>query len=291
MGCIQSVNNDQIKVVERCGKFSKTAGPGLLVLPLNICCIENVAGEVSTRIQQLDVRVETKTKDNVFVEITVSVQYLVMNNKVYEAFYRLQEPRAQINSYVFDVVRAEVPKLNLDEVFETKENIGIAVKKELSAVMENYGYMIIKTLVTDVTPDRRVRDAMNEINASKRQRIAAQEKAEADKVLIVKKAEGEAETKWLQGQGIARQRKAIVDGLRESVHDFSSSVGGMTAKDVLDLVLITQYFDTLKDLGATSGHQTIFIPHNPGSLGALAEEIRSGVIGGGNQAAASGQKR
>eukprot|EP00919_Chromeraceae_sp_WS-2016_P073497 GHVR01173788.1.p1 GENE.GHVR01173788.1~~GHVR01173788.1.p1 ORF type:complete len:216 (+),score=49.71 GHVR01173788.1:327-974(+) len=210
--------------------------------------------------------------------MVLDVQYVVMLERIFESFYKLQSSHEQIKAYVFDVVRATVPKLLLDDVFESKEEIAIAVKTELKKSMDDFGYSIIKTLVTDIQPDKRVRDAMNEINASKRMRVAQSEKAEADKLLLVKRAEGEAETKFLQGQGIARQRKAIVDGLRESVHDFSTAVGGMSAKEVLDLVLITQYFDTLKDLGAQSKEQTIFIPHNPGSLSALAEEIRSGVI-------------
>ncbi|CEL94429.1 unnamed protein product [Vitrella brassicaformis CCMP3155] len=277
MGFCHSVPNDKLYIIETCGKFTNVAQPGFLCLPLP--CVMYKAGEVSSRVQQLDVAVNTKTKDNVFVDITVSVQFMVQLDKVFEAHYRLQDAGRQINSYVFDVVRATVPRQNLDEVFESKEEIATAVKEELRKSMDEFGWTIIKTLVTDVSPDRRVRDAMNEINASKRQRVATQEKAEADKVLIVKKAEAEAESKYLQGEGIARQRKAIVDGLRESVHDFSKNISGMGAKDVLDLVLITQYFDTLKDLGAQSGHQTIFIPHNPGSLGALAEEIRGGVVG------------
>uniref|UniRef100_A0A0G4I3S8 Band 7 domain-containing protein n=1 Tax=Chromera velia CCMP2878 TaxID=1169474 RepID=A0A0G4I3S8_9ALVE len=265
-------------IMERCGKFNGEASAGLNCFPLMFCGVDRVAGALSLRVDSLEVMVESKTKDNVFVQVVVAVQYHVMQDRTFDAFYKLQSSQEQIRSYIFDVVRATVPKMMLDEVFESKEEIATAVKTELKKSMDDFGYSIIKTLVTDIQPDMRVRDAMNEINASKRQRIAAQEKAEADKLLTVKRAEGEAETKFLQGQGIARQRKAIVDGLRESVQDFSTAVGGMNAKEVLDLVLITQYFDTLKDLGNQSGQQTIFIPHNPGSLAALADEIRSGVI-------------
>eukprot|EP00922_Rhytidocystis_sp_ex-Travisia-forbesii_P029188 GHVS01042742.1.p1 GENE.GHVS01042742.1~~GHVS01042742.1.p1 ORF type:complete len:284 (-),score=37.37 GHVS01042742.1:267-1118(-) len=278
MGCCYSVPNDKVYVVEQCGKFSKLAHPGLLVLPLP--CVCTVAGRVSTRIGQIDVLVETKTKDNVFVQINVSVQFVVRMDKVFEAHYSLQNHVEQIRSYVFDVVRSTVPNQNLDDVFESKDEIATSVKQQLKQTMDAFGYSIVKTLVTDINPDQRVKNAMNEINASKRNRIAAQEKAEADKLLAVKRAEAEAEAKYLQGAGIARQRKAIVEGLRDSVSDFRSNMKGMEAKDVLDLVLITQYFDTLKDIGLSSGKQTIFVPHNPGSLSALADEIKGGVLAG-----------
>eukprot|EP00922_Rhytidocystis_sp_ex-Travisia-forbesii_P029195 GHVS01042749.1.p1 GENE.GHVS01042749.1~~GHVS01042749.1.p1 ORF type:complete len:284 (-),score=29.28 GHVS01042749.1:252-1103(-) len=276
MGCCYSVPNDKVYVVESCGKFSKLATPGLLMLPLP--CVCQVAGRVSTRIGQIDVLVETKTKDNVFVQINVSVQFVVRMDKVFEAHYSLQNHVDQIRSYVFDVVRSTVPNQNLDEVFESKDEIATSVKHQLKQTMEAFGYTIVKTLVTDINPDQRVKNAMNEINASKRNRIAAQEKAEADKLLAVKRAEAEAEAKYLQGAGIARQRKAIVEGLRDSVTDFRSTMKGMDAKNVLDLVLITQYFDTLKDIGVSSGKQTIFVPHNPGSLSSLADEIKGGVL-------------
>lgn len=278
MGCFHSVPNDKVFVVETCGKFSKLAHPGLLFLPLP--CVCTIAGHVTTRICQLDVLVETKTKDNVFVQVNVSVQYVVRSDKVFEAHYSLQNHLDQIRSYVFDVVRSTVPNQNLDDVFESKDEIATAVKQQLKQTMDAFGYSIVKTLVTDINPDQRVKNAMNEINASKRNRVAAQEKAEADKLLSVKRAEAEAEAKYLQGAGIARQRKAIVEGLKDSVTDFSASMKGMDAKDVLDLVLITQYFDTLKDIGMSSGKQTIFVPHNPGSLSSLAEEIRGGVLCG-----------
>jgi len=270
------VPNDQVYVVERCGKFDRLAFPGFLCIP--IPGVWNIRGKMSTRIRQLDVSVETKTKDNVFVGLNVSVQYSIKTDKVYEATYKLQNHEEQIRSYVFDVVRSTVPAQTLDETFRSKFEIAQAVKAELKKSMDEFGYSIVQALVTDITPDAAVKAAMNEINTSKRQRMAAQEKAEADKILAVKKAEADAESKFLQGQGIARQRRAIVDGLRESVTDFSQAVDGMEPKDVLDLVLITQYFDTLKELGDTSGRQTIFIPHNPASLTQLADEIRKGVV-------------
>lgn len=275
MGIIHCVSNDQVYVVENCGAYSKSAQPGLLVTPLPCCC--KVAGRVSKRIVELGVDVETKTLDNVFVHINVSVQYTVIPSKIYEAFYMLEEPESQIKSYVFDVVRSTVPTQNLDTVFESKDDIALAVKHELTNKMEAYGFLIVQTLVTDVSPDARVKAAMNAINASKRDRLAAQEKAEADKLLTVKRAEADAEAKYLQGEGLARQRKAIIEGLQESVTDLQT-VKGLDSKEVLDLVLITQYFDTLKELGDHSAGQTLFVPHNPGALAALADEIRSGIV-------------
>eukprot|EP01068_Selenidium_serpulae_P007587 Selendium_serpulae@DN4756_c0_g1_i1.p2 len=275
MGIIHCVSNDQVYIVENCGKFDRAAQPGLLVTPIPCWC--RVSGKVSKRIVELNVDVETKTLDNVFVHINISVQYAVISNKIYEAYYMLEEPENQIRSYVFDVVRSTVPTQNLDTVFESKDDIALAVKSELTTKMETYGYLIVQTLVTDISPDSRVKSAMNAINASKRDRLAAQEKAEADKLLTVKRAEADAEAKYLQGEGLARQRKAIIDGLQESVTDFQS-VKGLDSKEVLDLVLITQYFDTLKELGEHSKGQTLFVPHNPGALATLAEEIRGGIV-------------
>jgi regulator of protease activity HflC (stomatin/prohibitin superfamily) len=211
------------------------------------------------------VNVETKTKDNVFASVQISVQFEVIRSKIYEAFYSLQNPVVQINAYVFDVVRSTVPKMLLDDVFESKDQIALQVKESLGKIMGDFGYFIHQVLVTDVTPNHRVRDAMNEINASRRLRLATAERAEAEKILTVKQSEAEAESKHLQGQGIARQRKAIVDGLRDSVEDFTESIHGMNAKDVLELVLITQYLDTIKDIGSSGKVKTIFVPNSDGS--------------------------
>ena len=201
---------------------------------------------------------ETKTKDNVFVSIQLAVQYEVIRSKIFEAFYSLQNPTVQINAYVFDVVRSTVPRMLLDEVFESKDEIASQVKDSLCKTMSEFGFYIHQCLVTDVSPNVRVRDAMNEINASRRLRMAATERAEAEKILIVKQAEAEAESKHLQGQGIARQRKAIVDGLRDSVGEFQESIQGIQPRDVLELVLITQYFDTLKEIGCSGNVNTVF---------------------------------
>jgi len=262
-------------VVERLGKFRRIASPGL---NFKIPIIDRVAGRLSLRIQQLDVRIETKTKDNVFAIIVVSVQYYVLPSKVVDAFYRLQNPQAQITSFVFDTVRARVPAIILDDLFEKKDDIAQAVKAELDTVMDDFGYGIVKALVTDIDPDAKVKASMNEINAAQRLREAAVQQAEADKIRVVKAAEGEAESKALQGQGIANQRKAIIDGLKESVENFSSNIEGAKAQDVMNLVLMTQYFDTIKDIGLTGKSNTILIPHSPGGMGDISEQMRNAII-------------
>jgi regulator of protease activity HflC (stomatin/prohibitin superfamily) len=270
-----TVEQQRVAIVQRFGKFIKIASPGLnLKIPL----IDKVAGDVSLRVNQLDVKVETKTEDNVFLHVIVSVQFFIHPEKVYEAFYKLQDPSKQITSFVFDVVRARVPTIKLDDVFERKDDIAIAVKSELEQVMDDFGYGIIKTLVTDIDPDQRVKESMNEINAAQRMRVAANEKGEAEKILKVKAAEAEAESKALQGKGMANQRKAIIQGLKESVTDFKESLPASTEQDILNLVMITQYFDTIKDLGASSSTNTILIPHSPGTVADIMDQIRNSVI-------------
>jgi regulator of protease activity HflC (stomatin/prohibitin superfamily) len=262
-------------IVQRFGKFVREAGPGLNV---KIPFIDKVIGRINLRVQQLDVKIETKTEDNVFVHVVVAVQYYVLPNKVYDAFYKLDDAGRQITSFVFDVVRARVPKIKLDDVFEKKDEIADVVKGELAQVMEGFGYGILKALVTDIDPDAKVKQSMNEINAAQRLRVAATEKGEAERILKVKAAEGDAQSKALQGKGIAEQRKAIVEGLRDSVDEFQRSVPGTTAKDVMNLVLMTQYFDTLKEIGASSRTNTILIPHSPGHLASLTEQVRNAMI-------------
>ncbi len=270
-----TVRQQTVAIVERFGKFNKTSSAGL---NMKIPVIDQVVGRVSMRVQQLDVRVETKTKDNVFVFVVVSVQYYVLPNKVIDAFYRLQNAQEQITSYVFDTVRARVPNVNLDQLFETKDDIANAVKTELDTVMDDFGYGIVKALVTDIDPDAKVKESMNEINAAQRQREAAIQQAEADKIRVVKAAEGEAESKALQGQGIANQRKAIIEGLRESVKNFSNDVDGVKSQDVMNLVMMTQYFDTIKELGLSGKNSTILIPHGPGGMTDMADQIRNAMI-------------
>ncbi|MEW5735586.1 MAG: SPFH domain-containing protein [Thermodesulfobacteriota bacterium] len=270
-----TVHQQTAAAVQRFGKFVRVANAGLNV---KIPWIDWVAGHVNLRVQQLDVKVETKTEDNVFVQTVVSVQYFVQPDKVYEAFYKLDNPATQITAFVFDVVRARVPKIKLDDVFDKKDEIADAVKNELSQTMDDFGYGIVKALVTDIDPDRKVKESMNEINAAQRLRIAANEKGEAERILKVKSAEAEAQSKALQGKGIADQRKAIVDGLRESVSEFRESVPGATAQDVMNLVLMTQYFDTLKELGASSRTNTVLIPHSPGMLSDLSAQLRNAMV-------------
>ncbi|WP_406697027.1 SPFH domain-containing protein [Singulisphaera sp. Ch08] len=274
-GPLFTVNQQTAVIVQRFGKFARVAHPGL---NFRIPLIETIAGRLNLRVQQLDVKVETKTEDNVFVHVIVAVQYHVLPEKVYDAYYRLANANQQITAFVFDVTRARVPRIKLDDLFEKKDEIADAVKNELSHVMYDFGYGIVKALVTDIEPDHTVKEAMNAINAAQRMRIAATEKGEADRILKVKAAEAEAQSKALQGKGIADQRRAIVDGLRESVDEFQRSVSGTTAQDVMNLVLMTQYFDTLKEIGATSVSNTILIPHSPGTLTDLTSQMRTAMI-------------
>ncbi|MCL5436448.1 MAG: SPFH domain-containing protein [Candidatus Dependentiae bacterium] len=275
LGSFVIVEQQKAVIIQRFGKFNRILHPGLnLRLPI----IETVAGTVNLRIKQLDVRVETKTEDNVFVFVIVSVQYFVRPDGIYDAFYKLQNPEQQITSFVFDVVRARVPRLKLDDLFEKKDEIAIAVREELSQVMNDFGYVILKALITDIEPDAKVKASMNEINAAQRLRLAAVEKGEAERILKVKAAQAEAESKALQGKGIADQRRAIVEGLRESVSEFQESIPGASAHDVMNLVLMTQYFDTLKEIGASSTTNTILIPHSPGNLTDLSDQIRNAMI-------------
>lgn len=273
--CFYTVEQQTAAIVQRFGKFS---GIGLPGLNMRIPLIDHIVGRLTLRVQQLDVRVETKTEDNVFVHVIVSVQFYVLPEKVYEAYYRLSDPHSQITSYVFDVVRARVPLLKLDDVFEKKDEIADAVRHELSHTMDEFGYGILKTLVTDIEPDPKVKTAMNEINAAQRLRVAASEKGEADRILKVKAAEAEAQSKALQGKGIADQRRAIVEGLRESVDEFQRGVPGTSAQDVMSLIMMTQYFDTMKELGSSSKATTILIPHSPSSVGDLGQQIRNSII-------------
>lgn len=270
-----TVDQQSAAIIEQFGKFVRIARPGLNV---KIPVIEQIAGRLNLRIQQLNVKVETKTEDNVFVHTVVAVQFFVVPDKVYEAYYRLENPTTQITAYVFDVVRARVPRIKLDDLFEKKDEIADAVKNELAHVMNEFGYGILKALVTDIEPDHKVKEAMNEINAATRLRVAATEKGEADRILKVKAAEAEAQSKALQGKGIADQRKAIVEGLRDSVDEFQRSVPGATAQDVMNLVLMTQYFDTLKEIGANAHSNTILIPHSPGHMHDLAGQMRNAML-------------
>ncbi len=252
------VRQQSAAVVERFGKFVSVRHSGLQI---KIPIIDRVSGRVSLRVQQLDVVVETKTKDDVFVKIKVSVQYKVIKDKVFDAFYKLDFPQDQITSYVFDVVRAEVPKMILDDVFEKKDDIAIAVKSELNDSMLNYGFDIIKTLVTDIDPDAQVKDSMNRINASEREKVAAQFEGDAQRILIVERAKAEAESKRLQGQGIADQRREIARGLEDSVKVLNSV--NINSQEASALIVVTQHYDTLQSVGSASNSNLILMQNSP----------------------------
>jgi regulator of protease activity HflC (stomatin/prohibitin superfamily) len=250
---------------------------------MKIPLIEKKAGTMSLRVFQLDELVETKTSDDVFVKIKLSVQYHVLETKVYEAFYKLRDATKQISSYVYDTVRAEVPKLKLDEVFSKKDDIADAVKRHLADVMAEYGYGITRALVTEVDPDQKVKDSMNEINAAARLRQAAQEKAEAERIMTVTKAKAEAEARKLNGEGIANQRAAIINGLKESCEQMARATR-MDVQDVMSFVLSTQYLDTLRDMAHNSGAKTIFVNTSPAGAADIRRQIAEGVLAAGESA-------
>ena len=256
-------------------KFNRIARPGF---KLRIPIIESVASKENLKIQQLDVDVETKTNDDVFVILKISVQYRIINNKVYEAFYELDDPHGQIASYIFDEVRAEVPKLPLDDVFAKKDDIAIAVRDNISAQMEQYGYKIVKTLITDINPDELVKASMNKINAATREKEAAVQEAEAEKIRIVKRAEAEADSKRLSGEGIAKQRLEIVRGFKESVEDFQKALQEVDPQEIMQFVLMTQYFDTLTAIGANENNNTVMVPHTPGGMKDFQNQIIQGTF-------------
>jgi len=275
MSLIYTVKQQNCAVIERFGKFNRISKSGLhFKIPL----IDRISNNISLKIKQLNVSVETKTKDNVFVDLVVAVQYKVLPNKVYEACYTLQDPEQQIKAFVFDLVRAQVPLLDLDDVFAKKDDIAVAVQEELEGQMEEFGYGIIKALVTDVNPDANVKSAMNEINTAQRLRIAATEKGEAEKIMKIKRAEAEAESSVLHGQGIAGQRQAIIEGMGESIEEFVKQIPGTDASRVMDMVLMIQYIDTLKEIGGNSKSNVVFVPHTPGNVKDLSSQIQETVF-------------
>eukprot|EP00249_Psilotum_nudum_P027562 c35393_g1_i1 orf=262-1131(-) len=274
--CWVCIKQASVGVVEKWGRFTGLLLPGFHCLVP--CLGQSLAGVLSTRVKYLDTRCETKTKDNVFVQLLCSVQYQIIQQSANDAFYKLQNPKEQIQAYVFDVVRACVPKMSLDELFEQKADVAKAVMDELEKVMNAYGFKIEQTLIVDIIPDESVRKAMNEINAAERLRVASEYKGDAEKILRVKRAEAEAEAKYLAGIGVARQRQAITDGLRDSVLSFANGVQGSSAKDVMDMIMLTQYFDTMKDVGASSKNTTVFLPHGPGHIHDVAEQVRNGLL-------------
>jgi regulator of protease activity HflC (stomatin/prohibitin superfamily) len=276
-GSFFTVETAQVAIVQRLGKFARVAGPGL---NWKTPFIEVVVQRMSMKVQQFDVQVETKTQDNVFVQIPVSIQYKVMPDAVESAFYKLSDPVKQIESMVYNVVLGHVPKMKLDDTFLNQADIASDLRDSLDGSMKEYGYSIVKVLISDIVPDTKVKAAMNDINAAQREREATVSRAETNKLLLVKQAEAEAESKRLQGEGIANQRKAIISGLKDSVEDFAKTVPGSTPQDVMQLVLMTQYFDTLKDIAANDHTNTILIPHTPNTLTDLFGQIRNAVITG-----------
>jgi regulator of protease activity HflC (stomatin/prohibitin superfamily) len=275
LGSFFTVTTAQVAVVTRFGRFLRAAEPGL---NWKMPYIDTVAGVVSLRVNQINLTMETKTKDNVFVTIPISVQNRVRPEKVYDAFYKLANPSQQIQSYVEQVILGHVPGMTLDEVFASQSSIALAVKQELDADMAAFGYEIVNVLVTDIVPDAKVKSAMNDINAAQREQVAANARGEAEKILVVKKAEAEAESKALQGQGIANQRKAIIEGLQTSVEQFQRAVEGATAKEVMQLVLVTQYFDTLKSIGENDKTNTLFLTHAPGAVKDVSDQILDSML-------------
>ena len=270
-----TVNTAEVAIITRFGKFLRVADPGLnWKRPF----FDTVAGIVSLRVNQISLTMETKTKDNVFVTIPISVQHRVRPEKVYDAFYRLSDPTGQIKSYVEQVILGHVPGMTLDEVFASQSSIAAAVKQELDADMATFGFEIVNVLVTDIVPDEKVKSAMNDINAAQREQVAANARGEAEKILVVKKAEAEAESKALQGQGIANQRKAIIEGLQTSVEQFQKAVEGASSKEVMQLVLVTQYFDTLKSIGENDKTSTLFLSHSPAAVKDVSDQIFQAML-------------
>ncbi|MCP4439384.1 MAG: SPFH domain-containing protein [Aureispira sp.] len=258
-------------VVERFGKFQRILQPGFHIL---IPLLDKMAGKVNLKVQQLDVHIETKTRDNVFVKLQASVHVKIMKVKVREAFYELDDPYGQISSYIFDVVRAEVPKLDLDDVFARKDDIATAVKAELAEHMDKYGYSIIQTLITDIDPDSVVKDSMNRINAARRNKEALSEDAEGRKIAKIKDAEAEKESKRMQGEGIAEQRLAIIKGFADSVEDFSNTLSDVSPIEIMQFVLLTQHYDTIRDVGEKNS--TLLVPYSPGTLQNLQQQLLEG---------------
>ncbi len=267
------VKQQTTAIVERFGKFVSIRQSGL---QFKIPLIDKISGRVSLKIQQLDVIVETKTKDDVFVQLKISVQFQILREKVYDAFYKLQNPHDQITAYIFDTVRAEVPKMKLDDVFEKKDDIAQAIQRELKESMLGYGYDIVKALVTDIDPDAQVKEAMNRINAAEREKLAAQFEGDAQRILIVERAKAEAESKRLQGMGIADQRREIARGLEESVDVLNKA--GINSQEASALIVITQHYDTLQSIGSDTNSNLILLPNNPNAASSMLNDMVTSLV-------------
>jgi regulator of protease activity HflC (stomatin/prohibitin superfamily) len=269
------VKQQTCAIIERLGKFCRIVYPGL---SWRIPGIDTIVAKMSFRIHQLSVEVETKTNDNVFVNVSVAVQYRVLAEKVFQAYYTLQDHQSQIRSFVFDIVRAQVPLLILDDVFSKKDDIANAVKSDLRETMSGFGYEIVEALITDINPDHNVKVAMNEINTAQRLRVAAAERGESEKIIRVKQAEAEAEANILQGKGIAGQRAAIIEGLGHSVEEFIRQIPDAKSSTVMEMVMLIQYIDTLKEIGSHSKSNVVFIPHSPGNIQDINSQIRETIF-------------
>jgi regulator of protease activity HflC (stomatin/prohibitin superfamily) len=275
LGSFFTVQTAQVAIITRFGRFLRVADPGLnWKWPF----IDSVAARMSLRVNQITLTMETKTKDNVFVTIPISVQNRIRPEKAFDAFYKLSNPAAQIQSYVEQVILGHVPGMTLDEVFASQSGIAAAVKQELDADMAGFGYEIVNVLVTDIVPDAKVKSAMNDINAAQREQVAATARGEAEKILVVKKAEAEAASKALQGEGIANQRKAIIQGLQGSIEQFQKGVGGTSTSEVMQLVLVTQYFDTIRSIGELDKTNTLFLSHSPGAVKEVADQVLQSML-------------
>lgn len=260
-------------LIERFGKFIGVRHAGLQI---KIPFVDRIAGRVSLKIQQLDVMIETKTKDDVFVQLKISVQFQIIREKVYDSFYKLQNPHEQITAFIFDTVRAEVPKMKLDDVFEKKDDIALAIQRELKEAMFNYGYDIVKALVTDLDPDAQVKEAMNRINAAQREKVAAQYEGDAQRIIIVEKAKAEAESKRLQGRGIADQRREIARGLEESMEVLNRA--GINSQEASALIIITQHYDTLQSIGENSNSNLIMLPNTPTAASNMLSDMTASLV-------------
>ena len=275
LGSFFTVDTAQVAIITRFSKFLRVANPGLnWKWPM----IDSIAGRISLRVNQITLTMETKTKDNVFVTIPISVQNRVRPENAFDAFYKLSNPAQQIQAYVEQVILGHVPGMTLDEVFASQSGIAAAVKQELDADMAGFGYEIVNVLVTDIVPDAKVKSAMNDINAAQREQVAANARGEAEKILVVKRAEAEADSKALQGQGIANQRKAIIEGLQSSIEEFQRVVGGTSTSEVMQLVLVTQYFDTIKSIGESDKTNTLFLTHSPGAVKDISDEVMRSML-------------
>ena len=268
-----TVKQRHVAIIERLGKYHRSCDAGL---HFRIPFVDEIAGTVSLKIQQLAIKVDTKTFDDVFVEIVTVVQFQVIQKRLIDSFYTLHRPQEQIESYIFDAVRAYVPKLTLDDLFSKKDEIANNVAENIGEQMQSFGYVIVKTLITDIAPDEKVKIAMNEINAAQRERRAALERAEAEKIFKVKRAEAEAESQILHGKGIAGARKEIIHGLKEAVEDLSAA--GQNIENAISLLMMSQYFDTLKELGHSGKLNTVLVPHSPSSVKDIQTQIMEGIL-------------